>query len=194
MNRQAVLKCFGKQSTGCIQNTFTSLHLRDSIRSRSESILGIAFGKDTISISSCLTSKDVRALIPKQVKLLWSIYPAGDKLYDLYCISSSTKTLNEQDIMEAHADFENPEHPVLCITFKENVWKLWENTTIRNMNKPVAFVIDNKVYAAPRILSEIPHGKISLTGGGFSKTEVRKLVAIISSGLVPLKFTIRSKN
>ncbi|MCX6286660.1 MAG: hypothetical protein NTY96_06055 [Bacteroidetes bacterium] len=194
LNRQEVLRCFGKQSTGCIQNAFTSLHLRDTIRSRSESILGIADGKDTISINSCLTSKDVRALLPDQVRLLWSINPAGDKLYDLYCISSSAKTLNEQDILEAHADFENPEHPTLCITFKEKVWKIWENTTIRNMNKLLAFVIDNKVYSAPRIMDKIPSGKISLTGGGFSKTEVRKLVAIISNGILPLKFTIVSNN
>jgi SecD/SecF fusion protein len=62
------------------------------------------------------------------------------------------------------------------------------------MNKPIAFVIDDKVYAAPRILGEIPHGKISLSGRGFSKSEVRKLVAIISSGPIPLKFTIVSKN
>ena len=66
--------------------------------------------------------------------------------------------------------------------------------TIRNMNKPVAFVVDDKVYSAPLIKDKISHGKISLTGGGFSKTEVRKLVAIISSGPVPLKFTIVSKN
>jgi len=194
MNRQEVLKCFGKQSTGCIPNAFTSLHLRDTIRSRSESILGIADGKDTISISSCLNTKAVRELLSKQVKLLWSIYPAGDKLYNLYCISSSGRTLNEQDILEAHADFENPEYATLCITFKEKVWKLWENTTIKNMNKPVAFIIDNKVYSAPRIMDKISHGKISLTGGGFSKTEVRKLVAIISSGTLPLKFNVVSNN
>jgi hypothetical protein len=194
MNRQEVLKCFGKQSSGCIQNALTSLHLTDTIHSRPEVILGIADSKDTISINACLSSMAVRALLPKQVKLLWSINPAGDNLYNLYCISSSAKTLNGQDILEAHTDFENPEHPTLCITFKEKVWKLWENTTIRNMNKPIAFVIEDKVYAAPRILGEIPHGKISLTGGGFSKSEVRKLVAIISNGILPLKFTVVSNN
>ncbi|MGA2821958.1 MAG: hypothetical protein ABSE72_00350 [Bacteroidales bacterium] len=102
--------------------------------------------------------------------------------------------LNKENLLEVHADFDNPEYPTLCITFKENKWKVWENMTTRNINKPVAFVIDDKVYSAPRIKDKISHGKISLTGGGFSKTEVRKLVAIISSGTVPLKFTIVSKN
>jgi preprotein translocase subunit SecD len=92
-----------------------------------------------------------------------------------------------------HADLNNPEYPTLCITFKENKWKVWENMTTRNMNKPVAFIMDDKVYSAPQIKDTISHGKISLTGSGFSKTEVRKLVAVISSGPVPLKFTIVSK-
>ena len=95
--------------------------------------------------------------------------------------------LNQENLLEVHADFNNPEYPTLCITFKEKKWKVWENMTIRNMNKPVAFVIDDKIYSAPRIKDKISHGKISLTGGGFSKTEVRKLVAIISSGTSALK-------
>jgi transcriptional regulator of heat shock response len=102
--------------------------------------------------------------------------------------------LNKENLLEVYANFDNPEQPTLFITFKENKWKVWENITARNMNKPVAFVMDDKVYSAPLIKDKISHGKISLTGGGFSKTELRKLVAIISSGTVPLKFNIVSKN
>ena len=102
--------------------------------------------------------------------------------------------LNQENLLEVHADFNNPEYPTLCITFKENKWKVLENITARNMNKPVAFVMDDKVYSAPQIKDTISHGKISLTGGGFSRTEIRKLVAIISSGPVPMIFTIVSKN
>jgi preprotein translocase subunit SecD len=102
--------------------------------------------------------------------------------------------LNKENLLEVHADFNNPEYPTLCITFKENKWKVWENITARNMNKPVSFVMDEKVYSAPQIKDTIFHGKISLTGGGFSRTEIRKLVAIISSGPVPWKFSLVGKN
>jgi len=190
MNSEEVLKYFGKQSSGCIQDAFTSLHIKDSIHLNSEPILGIAIAKDTSSINSCFSLKEVRKLLPKHLRLLWTIYPGDNKQYFLFCISSSDKTFNEQNITESHADFENQEPPTLCITFKEKVWKLWKEATIRNMNKTITFVIDNKVYFAPQILSEIPHGKISLTGGGLSKTEIRKLVAIISNGVLPLKFIV----
>jgi hypothetical protein len=43
-------------------------------------------------------------------------------------------------------------------------------------------------------MGEIPHGKISLTGGGFSKTEVMKLIAIISNRALPLKFIVVGNN
>jgi preprotein translocase subunit SecD len=102
--------------------------------------------------------------------------------------------LNKENLLEVFADFTNPEYPTLCITFKENKWKVWENMTARNLNKPVAFVVDDKVYAAPLIKDKISHGKILLTGGGFSKPEVSKLVAVIKSGPMPLNFTIVSKN
>lgn len=108
--------------------------------------------------------------------------------------ADSILVLNKENLLEVHADFDNPEYPTLCIGLKENKWKVWEDMTARNINKPVAFVIDDKVYSAPLIKDKISHGKISLCGGGFSKTEVRTLVAIISSEPVPLKFTIVSKN
>jgi preprotein translocase subunit SecD len=108
--------------------------------------------------------------------------------------ADSILLLNKEDLLEVHADFDNPEYPTLCIGLKENKWKVWEDMTARNINKPVAFVIDDKVYSAPLIKDKISHGKISLCGGGFSKTEVRALVAIISSGPVPLKFISVSKN
>lgn len=108
--------------------------------------------------------------------------------------ADSLLMLNKEDFMDVHPDFVNPGQPALCITIKENRWKVWENMTARNMNKPVAFVLDDKVYSAPRITDKISHGKISLTGSGFSKAEIEKLVAVITSGPVPLKFIIVSKN
>lgn len=108
--------------------------------------------------------------------------------------ADSVLVINKEDILEVHGDFKNTEHPELCITFKENMWKVWENMTAGNMGKSVAFVIDERVYSAPQIMDKIPHGKISLTGGGLSKSEVEILVAIISSGPVPLKFTVVREN
>ena len=107
-----------------------------------------------------------------------------------YCVSTPDKTLSEKDVLEAHKDLSTPEHPALNITFKEDAWKLWESSCKGNQDKSVAFTIDGKVYAVPSMAGEIPHGKISLTGSGFSKREVSKLVAIISGGTLPVNFKV----
>jgi hypothetical protein len=194
ISRQEVLKYFGKQSSDCIQKAFTLLHVKDSLRLGSEPILGFAHAKDTIAINKCLSSKDIRDILPKHIKLLWTSYPADQDQYFLYCISTTEKTFNGENIEEAHADPSNPEHPVLCISLKENVWPLWKEATARNIDNIVTLVIDGKVCFAPRIRSEIPHGKISLTGRGISLFEVRKLAAIISNGTVPVKFKVVENN
>jgi len=100
------------------------------------------------------------------------------------------ESIHEQDVKEAHGDFTDPGHAVLCIILKEEAWKRWEDVTISHKNQPVDFVIDSNVYGSPRIADKIPHGQISLSGSGFSKVEVRKLAAILSFGTLPLKFTM----
>ncbi len=72
MNSQEILKSLEKQTTDCIKDAFTLLHLKDTIHPGPKSILGIAESKDTISINSCLTSMTVKELLPKQLRLLWS--------------------------------------------------------------------------------------------------------------------------
>ncbi|HNY01128.1 MAG TPA: hypothetical protein PKG48_01005 [Bacteroidales bacterium] len=101
--------------------------------------------------------------------------------------------LNQENLSDVHADFTRPDHPALCISFKEDKWKALEDLTAGNMGKPVAFVVDDNVYSAPVITDKISHGQISLTGSGFSTAEVRKLVAILSSGPVPLKFILANQ-
>ncbi len=104
--------------------------------------------------------------------------------------ATAATLFTEKDIAEAHADFTDPEHPALCISFRESKWKLLSETTAGNIGKSIVMVIDGKVYATPRIAAEIPHGKISITGSGFSRSEVTKLSADISKGELPVQFTL----
>ncbi len=138
------------------------------------------------------------AMITQQTGASGLVVTVGDTisrktLSDLLLIQGHMRlgeSIHEQDVKEAHGDFTDPGHAVLCITLKEEAWKRWEDVTISHKNQAVDFVIDCKVYGSPRIADKISHGQISLSGSGFSKVEVRKLVAILSFGTLPLKFTI----
>jgi hypothetical protein len=194
MDGKEFLEKAGKHHSGCMKDSFKSLHFMDTLLPGAGPVVGFADGRDSIAFNACLTSAAGRAFLPGHSGLLWSVYPAVENSFSLYAISYTGRAFSERDIQEVHGDYENPEHPALCITFKENAWKAWNDATLRNMNKAMAFTLDNKVYSAPRILDAIPSGKISMTGGGYTKTGVRMLVAILSAGVVPIELSVVSND
>jgi hypothetical protein len=103
--------------------------------------------------------------------------------------AGSGLALTEKDVLESHADLKTPKQPVLNITFRKETWKSLDSATIRNRDQIMRFMIDTTVVASPRIMSEIPHGKIALTGN-FTIEEILKMAAIISGGPLPLKFNV----
>jgi hypothetical protein len=131
-----------------------------------------------ISVSGTITTEALSELLLTQGNIRF------------YSASAAGDTLKEQDIREAHADLKHAEYPTLCITFKDEAWKRLEELSILNMKKPLAFAVDNKVLSSPGVMDTISQGKISLTGSGFTQTEVRKLAAIITAGPLPLKFIV----
>ena len=158
------------------------------------SLLDFSITKDESKSALIITVKDtignelLKDILTAPGKL--NFYENAGRNDSLVSIFGSKST--REIIMEAHADFSNKEYPALCITFKENLWETFKDATARNIDKPITLMIDGKVYASPRVNGEIPKGKITLTGSGFSKTQVRKLVAVISNGELPLKFILIS--
>lgn len=60
----------------------------------------------------------------------------------------------------------------------------WASITRANKGKCVAVVMDNMVYSAPRVNSEITGGQSQITGN-FTDTEADALAAILSAGKLP---------
>jgi len=190
MTRPEVLKSLENVNSLCLKKAFSLLHMGDSVHKIGPVILGSGRGTDTASISRCLDSREIIESLPSDLRFFWSKYPGNDGNYDLYCVSLANQTFNETAIREAHADFMDPKHPILSIEFTETTWKAWENFTKKNIEKEVIFILDEKVCFAPSIAGVIAGGHISLTGGGLTKAEVTKLVAIITNGVLPLSLSI----
>jgi hypothetical protein len=190
VNSAVVLKSLENVNSPCLKKDFSLLHVGDSVHTRGSVILGFASGIDTASISRCLDSREIKESLPSDLRFFWSKNPGNDGNYDLYCVSVANQTFNETAIKGAHPDFRDPKLPILSIEFTETTWKAWENFTEKNIEKEVIFLLDDKVCFAPRIRGAIAGGHISLTGGGLTKAEVTKLVAIITNGVLPLTLRI----
>jgi len=76
---------------------------------------------------------------------------------------------------------------------KENNIDFWSDFTGKNTNKIIAFVIDNKIYSAPRVNSQITNGKYYISGN-FTEDEAYKLLSRLNYGIIPLKLKINSMN
>ena len=62
----------------------------------------------------------------------------------------------------------------LLITFSEEGAKEWATLTSKNIGRPIAIVIDGKVYAAPTVKEKIEQGKCVISGN-FNESEISKL-------------------
>jgi SecD/SecF fusion protein len=76
------------------------------------------------------------------------------------------------------------------LSFSDKGSMLWKEMTARNVNEPIAIVVDNEVYSAPLVRAAIEHGKCQITGD-FSTSEVNRLVSIFENGELPLSFNLK---
>jgi len=65
----------------------------------------------------------------------------------------------------------------------------WKKLTAQNIGHAIAIVLDDKVYSAPVVRSEIPNGHSQITGN-FDVIEAQDLAGIIKAGKLPAQVKI----
>lgn len=79
--------------------------------------------------------------------------------------------------------------PEVSIQFDSEGAKLFADITKRNLNKPVAIILDNEIISAPTVRSVIDNGQ-AVISGKFSLSEARKLAIELNAGALPVPITI----
>ncbi len=62
--------------------------------------------------------------------------------------------------------------------------KEWKTLTEKNVGKPVAVTLDNRVYTAPNVVNTIPNGRTQISGN-FTQEEAQDLVNVLGAGKLP---------
>jgi preprotein translocase subunit SecD len=92
-----------------------------------------------------------------------------------------TALLDESALRSATATTDEISHdPCIEIIFNKEGSKRFAHLTRQNIGHQLAIVIGGQLYCAPKIGSEIPSGKVRITGD-FSPQEARDLAAKISA-------------
>ena len=91
----------------------------------------------------------------------------------------------------ATCDFDNLQGNYVSMEMNSEGAKQWARVTQNNLGKPVAIVLDDAVYSAPRINSVIEGGRSQITGN-FSVDDAKDLANVLKSGKMAAKVDIVS--
>ena len=129
-----------------------------------------------------LKTRKFRDQLPGDLQLIPGIL-SPDGSYALYAIKKVPNPYtgpDEGDIQEIkiQVDQETRRNDLL-ISFTRDGAKKWADLTRRNSGKDLAILVDNRVYAAPRVMMEIKEGKCRISGN-FSETQIRHLSNVLT--------------
>ena len=154
------------------------------------SMLASASVNDTAAINSYLAMKEVRALLPadmKYTKFAWDVKANNDFL-TLYALKSNRDDLapiQGDVISDAQQVFDQlGANPEVSMTMNSKGTKQWAKMTTANVGKFVAVVLDDYVYSAPRVNDAITTGRTSISGQ-FTIDEAQDLANALKSGKLP---------
>ncbi|TVQ93977.1 MAG: protein translocase subunit SecDF [Bacteroidetes bacterium] len=153
-------------------------------------IVGTAAIADTARVSNMLRQPNIRALFPREMRLLWTVKPERQQENVLQLIAIRVPTRGEPPltgdvIVDARQDFDPRTGAAeISMTMNTEGAREWRRLTAANIGKSIAIVLDDYVYSFPTVQAEISGGRSSITGQ-FSVAEAQDLANILRAGSLP---------
>jgi SecD/SecF fusion protein len=162
-------------------------------------VVGFAQLTDTAAINKMLKEKVVKDILPRDMRLLWSAEPdqRANNLMRLYAIKVDTRDnrapLDGSVIVDASQQYDmNGQVQVSMMMNSEGARKWKEITAAAASQTPrrvVAIVLDNYVFSAPVVQSEIPTGQSVISMGQGTRNEqiqdALDLANLLKAGALP---------
>ena len=158
-------------------------------------VVGYANARDTAEINKIIYSDLARQILPAELKLRWGAKAEdfggqntkGD-IFELYALKvtepSGRAPLEGDVITSSKDDFDQMGHPSVSMQMNSDGARRWSQITKQNIGKAVAIVLDDAVYSAPRILTQIDGGNSQITGN-FTIEDTKDLANTLNSGKMP---------
>ena len=163
-------------------------------------VVGFASKRDMDDIDELLASPEAKEVLPSDLRLKWGVKGmgegAGANIYELYAIKVTERNgrapLEGDVVTDASDSYDQRGMP--CVSMKMNVdgARRWAALTKANLKRSVAIVLDDNVYSAPTVQSEITGGNSEITGH-FTAEDTRDLANVLKSGKMPAPAKIVSE-
>ena len=155
-------------------------------------VVGYADYKDTAQVNTYLAMKEVKEMLPKDLRLKWGVKGADfdktGRIFELYAIKSSERNgrapLEGDVITDAKDEFDNFGKPCVSMSMNTDGSRRWAVLTKNNVGKAIAIVLDGYVYSATNVNGEITGGHSQITGH-FTPEVTKDLANVLRSGKMP---------
>lgn len=163
-------------------------------------VVGYASKRDMDAITALIESPEAKEVLPSDLRLKWGVKGIGEganaNIYELYAIKVTERNGRaplEGDVVTDASDTYD-QHGRPCVSMKMNVdgARRWAALTKANLKRSVAIVLDDNVYSAPTVKSEITGGRSEISGS-FTAEETRDLANVLKSGKMPAPAKIVSE-
>ncbi len=161
-------------------------------------VMGTAMVRDTARVNTMLKLAQVKGLFPHDMKLYWGVKPpkymktsTGMQInaLELFIIQVKSRDgeppLDGEVITDARHDYSQTGVVEVNMQMNSEGAHIWKNLTHDNLKKSIAIVLDNYVYSAPTVQSEIAGGRSQITGN-FTIEEASDLANVLKSGKLPV--------
>lgn len=153
--------------------------------------------KDTAAINNIFRRDDVRNRLPRNVGVYWANkeekYNSSDvneepklQLYFLDLGRNGKARLTGEVITNATNDLDEKAQPAVSMRMNATgtrIWAKWTSEAAQKRSR-IAIMLDNLVYSAPYVNSEIPNGNSQISGN-FTTDEAKDLANILKAGSLP---------
>ena len=155
-------------------------------------IVGYADSNDTIAINSILRTKEVKEVLPRDLKLMWSVkasdFDKTGRIFELYAIKSTERNgrapMEGDVVTTAKDEYDQFNKPCVSMSMNTEGSRRWAVLTKQNIGREIAIVLDGYVYSAPRVNGEITGGNSQITGN-FTPEVTKDLANVLKSGKMP---------
>lgn len=144
---------------------------------------------DTAAVSRMLRNEDVMSVVPSDMKFLWGHKPVatqdGVSFYELFVVKKDREAKISGDVItDAIQSFDQRAQPAVSMSMNVEGAKKWKKMTGQNLGRRIAISLDNEVYTAPTVNSEIDGGRSEITGS-FDINEAKDLANVLKAGKLP---------
>ncbi|MDP5172810.1 MAG: protein translocase subunit SecDF [Bacteroidia bacterium] len=164
-------------------------------------LVGYAFPTDTAKINEILKKEEVQALIPEDMRFVWSVDngntsdEGGAKFLELIAIRTidGGPAMGGEAVSTARQDFDpTTGEAIVSVSMTSEGTSSWGLITQNNVERHIAILLDGYVYSFPRVESAITTGQTRISGS-FTVNTAKDLANILEAGQLPVRARIEGE-